>query len=61
MENGIRADLFGSKPHSKGDIFSRSVIFFLLRIEFTEIRIIGRIKPKIIIKIIISSLRFRTF
>lgn len=24
IENGDRADLFGSKPHSNGDIFSRS-------------------------------------
>lgn len=24
MENGIRDDLWGSNPHSKGDIFSRS-------------------------------------
>ena len=25
VEKGIRADLFGSKPHSKGDDFSRSI------------------------------------
>lgn len=25
-ENGIRADLFGSKPHSKGEAFSRSLV-----------------------------------
>jgi len=25
IENGIRAVLFGSKPHSKGEDFSRSV------------------------------------
>lgn len=29
-ENGIREDLFGSKPHSNGDIFSRSMIDFFL-------------------------------
>lgn len=27
-EKGNRADLFGSKPHSKGDDFSRSSIIF---------------------------------
>lgn len=26
MENGIRAVLFGSNPHSKGDDFSRSLL-----------------------------------
>ena len=31
IENGIRADDLGSKPHSKGDIFSRSLIFFFER------------------------------
>lgn len=25
IENGIRADLIGSKPHSKGDSLSRSI------------------------------------
>jgi hypothetical protein len=28
IENGSRADLFGSNPHSNGDLFSRSSIFF---------------------------------
>jgi hypothetical protein len=27
-DNGSRADLFGSNPHSNGDRFSRSSIFF---------------------------------
>jgi hypothetical protein len=27
-EKGSRADLFGSNPHSKGDLFSRSSMFF---------------------------------
>lgn len=38
-ENGIRADDFGSNPHSNGDLFSRSVIFFL-EIMLTKIIII---------------------
>jgi hypothetical protein len=41
-ENGIRADLFGSNPHSKADGFSRSGVFFFAIIEFTRIRIRGR-------------------
>jgi hypothetical protein len=28
-EKGSRADLFGSNPHSNGDLFSRSSMFFL--------------------------------
>jgi len=30
-ENGIRADLLGSNPHSNGDIFSRSMYERVLR------------------------------
>jgi|SRR5579864_9364882 hypothetical protein len=26
VENGIRAEFIGSNPHSKGDVFSRSVV-----------------------------------
>ena len=33
VEKGIRADLLGSNPHSKGDDFSRSIS---VRIESTE-------------------------
>ena len=32
-ENGIRADPFGSKPHSKGEFFSRSLIVFFDSID----------------------------
>lgn len=32
-ENGIRAELFGSNPHSNGDLFSRSMNLFFERIE----------------------------
>lgn len=28
IEKGSRADLFGSNPHSKGELFSRSLIIF---------------------------------
>lgn len=32
-ENGIRAEDFGSKPHSKGDLFSRSEnVFFEIKL-----------------------------
>jgi hypothetical protein len=36
-ENGRRADLSGSNPHSNGDLFSRSSIFFF---EIREVSII---------------------
>jgi hypothetical protein len=39
-ENGSRADLFGSNPHSNGDLFSRSSIFFVARTEVSTITII---------------------
>lgn len=44
-ENGKRADVFGSNPHSKGDLFSRSINLFL------EIIFTTKIKIKLIIKI----------
>lgn len=37
-EKGIRADPLGSKPHSKGEFFSRSLIVFLERAEERDIR-----------------------
>lgn len=39
-EKGIREDPLGSKPHSNGDIFSRSMIDFFLIIEHKIIKII---------------------
>lgn len=55
-ENGRREDDFGSKPHSKGEHFSRSKIVFLERIVAKIIMIQAsnrRIKPIVnIIKII---------
>jgi hypothetical protein len=38
VENGRRAELIGSNPHSKGDGFSRSLNSFLAKIKFTAIR-----------------------
>jgi len=35
-EKGIRAEFLGSKPHSKGEIFSRSLIVRELRIQAAE-------------------------
>lgn len=35
IENGNREDDLGSKPHSKGDLFSRSVIVFFA-VRFTN-------------------------
>jgi hypothetical protein len=55
-EKGSREDLLGSNPHSKGELFSRSIIDFLDRrvariITIEEIVI--RIKPRVsIIRII---------
>lgn len=38
-EKGIREDLFGSNPHSNGDIFSRFICDFFLIIEHNIIKI----------------------
>ena len=43
-ENGVRADPLGSKPHSKGEFFSRSLIVFLDRSEDTIMRALAIIK-----------------
>lgn len=40
-ENGKRDDLFGSNPHSKGDLFSRSLIDFFDKKEANNITIIA--------------------
>ena len=37
VENGIRALFFGLKPHSKGDVFSRSITDRALRMKATNI------------------------
>lgn len=41
-ENGIRADLLGSNPHSKAEGFSRSGVFFFAISEFRKISTSGR-------------------
>lgn len=46
-ENGIRAEVFGSNPHSNGDLFSRSINVFF---EITVARVITR---SLIIRIIV--------
>jgi len=49
-ENGTRADLIGSNPHSNGEGFSRSIVSFLAisilaKIRMTEItRMVGKIR-----------------
>ena len=59
-EKGRREDLIGSNPHSKGDLFSRSSIFFLDKILVNIITIkeiiIIIIDIKLIIKIIYSKI-----
>lgn len=56
-ENGIRADPLGSKPHSNGEFFSRSLIVFFERreeiiikaLEIMKIVTIKRVRDKIVI------------
>lgn len=43
-ENGIRADDFGSNPHSNGDLFSRSINVFFEMILASSIMIILIVK-----------------
>lgn len=49
-ENGIRAEDFGSKPHSNGVDFSRSVFFFNDRVSAAVITIIGKMVANIIVR-----------
>jgi hypothetical protein len=58
VENGIREDLFGSNPHSKGDVFSRSFIdvYDIIREAVIMTRgIITEIKVSIIDIFILST------
>jgi hypothetical protein len=48
-ENGKRADLFGSNPHSNGEIFSRSSMVFFDKIIDNNIKMVVRVKVNIII------------
>jgi hypothetical protein len=54
IEKGRREEFIGVNPHSNGDSFSRSEIFFFLRIEDKIITINATIK---IIRDIISKFR----
>lgn len=60
MENGRRADSFGSNPHSNGDIFSRFVMVFLEIIEHT-VMIITEIAIAIRVDNIILNITFSFF
>lgn len=51
IENGKRADLLGSNPHSKGEFFSRSIKDFFERIK--AIIIINKDKTIIIMAVLI--------
>lgn len=44
IEKGSREEFMGLKPHSNGDNFSRSEIFFFLKIEERSITIKATIK-----------------
>lgn len=50
-ENGIRADDFGSNPHSNGVDFSRLVFFLEDRIMAADITTIGKIRAVVIIMV----------
>jgi hypothetical protein len=45
VENGIRAEFIGSNPHSKGDVFSRSVVLRMYVNDAMIKIIIGSITP----------------
>lgn len=48
-EKGNRDEDFGSNPHSKGELFSRSDRDFFERIEASNITILDKIKINIVI------------
>lgn len=54
-ENGIRADDFGSYPHSNGDPFSRLISFFMAKPLLTKINATDNKILSIIIKTIMLS------
>lgn len=49
-EKGSRAEFFGSNPHSKGDLFSRSSLFFF---EIKVARYITAVDSTIVIVVIV--------
>jgi hypothetical protein len=52
-ENGNRADLFGSNPHSNGELFSRSSMFFFDSIDVKIIMTVVSVRVIIVALIII--------
>lgn len=53
-ENGIRADEFGSNPHSNGVVFSRSVFFLVEMIRVVIITTRGKIIAHIVLSMVFS-------
>lgn len=54
-ENGMRADLFGSNPHSNGEVFSRSLIARAFKVHLmrnTAVEIIKAVITKYMVCII---------
>jgi hypothetical protein len=47
-ENGRRADLFGSNPHSNGELFSRSSIFFFDKSDVNVITAVVKVNAMIV-------------
>lgn len=62
-ENGRRAEEIGSNPHSKGDLFSRSIkVFFEIKFTIKIIRMqIAEITIENSVRIIIFILKKRSF
>ena len=54
IENGRRADLIGSNPHSNGELFSRSLILRLAKIHPKAITTHERIKATIVLQTVLS-------
>jgi hypothetical protein len=52
-ENGSRADLLGSSPHSNGELFSRSSIIFFEIKEVMIIMIMVSVKASVAIKVVV--------
>jgi hypothetical protein len=53
-ENGNRAELLGSNPHSNGELFSRSsIIFFEIR-EVMIIMIVVSVRASVAIKVVVT-------
>lgn len=57
-EKGSRADLFGSNPHSNGDLFSRSSMFFFDNkdVKIITVVVITRATVAVIVIVVITYL-----